>query len=156
MVRFLLNFAAAKLGSPSPLLLTLSLAWSCPPSGPPASPSRPRPAPAQQGGRAAGTRVRACVCACKRVHACVGVRAGGSAGPVELGGHAAFLAAHCSVPVAMATGAAAPFWALAWLCGAARPPVCPPVLLPSRGSCQLLALPLPTGPARPGASKRVY
>ena len=93
-----------------------------------------------------------CVCVCLCVCGCKGRV--GAWGPVQ-GGHAALLAAHCSVSVSMATGAAAPFWALAWL-SRARPPVCPPARLPSRGSCQLFALPLPTGPARLGARKRVY
>lgn len=44
--------------------------------------------------------------------------------------HAALLAAHCSVSVSMVTGAAAPFWALAWLCRrparlSALPSACP-------------------------------
>lgn len=96
-----------------------------------------------------------CVCACMCVPVCrceglVGVWA------AVPGGHAAFLDAHCSVPVSMATGAAALFWALAGLCGAACPPVCLPARLPGRGSCQRLALPLPTGPASLGARKRVY
>lgn len=39
---------------------------------------------------------------------------------------------------------------------AASPPVCPPIRLPSHGSCQLFTLPLPTGPARLGARKCVY
>lgn len=77
------------------------------------------------------------VCMCERLCVCVGVKAGWERGAPVQGSHAAFLSALCSVPVSMATGAAAPFWALAWLSGAARLPVCPPVLLPSRGSCQL-------------------
>ena len=62
------------------------------------------------------------------MHVCV--KAGWERGAPVQGSHAASLSAHCSVSVSMATGAAAPFWALAWLSGAARPPWELPALRP--------------------------
>lgn len=97
-------------------------------------------------------------CACVSTYVCVCLRPGGVWG-ISARRPCYILAVHCSVCVSMATGAAAPSWALAWLCRASRPSVCPLVplvRLPSRGSCQLFALLLPTGPARLGARKRVY